>query len=615
MKINVSIKYYLLCIIFLKTIACSSQTFDIYISNRHLVSANSMEFDVFIKNAEHTQPWALRLFQSAYQFNPGFVNGGSLSAAYVAGSSELESSFGKTWGFSYNASQYVLNQSSNTRSVCPGALIGSLPRKIGTFRVINTVSFGCVEDSMQFKLTGSGTLWLSVGRYNSTDCSDAGSTLVTAGANAYTVAENTSLKAELFGLNNSVCDSISFIDVRASGGTAPYTGVGQYACGSGWFEFQIQDTRGCLAKADTLISSPATIETFVYDSSCGYYVFPWGDSTQLSGLFHRRYLSISGCDSMVHYDISILPAIVEKVEKKICPSEFPFFWKGRYYDRPGEYQLSVLQTTGCDSTYYLHLIADSMPATPAAIYGQHAGLCMAGQKTYSIEPDQFATGFWWNLPSGSSLISGQWSTSVNINIQLLSSDAKICVQSLHRCGNSLIKCQPLSNLPADSVTMSGPGNVTKGQRVNYSAMALGASSYSWSVPKGWSILSGQGTAGISVKSGPQSGWLKCTPSNACGQGTTKTRWVSVAANRFLAASEEIVFGPNPAGEMVSIYANTDSYDQVLLMDSKGSRLAQSFLPTEFDLSKKPSGIYYLVFKGNKGRTVRKLLHVSVDGFW
>src|SRR5690606_6674065 len=46
----------------------------------------------------------------------------------------------------------------------------------------------------------------------------------------------------------------------------------------------------------------------------------------------------------------------------------------------------------------------------------------------------------------------------------------------------------------------------------------GASSYSWTVPAGWTIVSGQGTTEIEVTVGPNAGNVSVTASNGCGSG-------------------------------------------------------------------------------------------------
>lgn len=166
-----SIAFKTLLLILLSISLCSvGQTYDVILKNRKLLTDTTMDFDIYIKNNNNSGDWGLRSFQCGYRFDAVFVNGGSLSCKYLTGSSELDSAFGKTWGFSWNATNYIINQSSNTGSRCPGAIIGSQERRIGTFRVTNSKKWGCGIDNINIVTTGSGFLRLAVTKYNDIFC-------------------------------------------------------------------------------------------------------------------------------------------------------------------------------------------------------------------------------------------------------------------------------------------------------------------------------------------------------------------------------------------------------------------------------------------------------------
>lgn len=54
-----------------------------------------------------------------------------------------------------------------------------------------------------------------------------------------------------------------------------------------------------------------------------------------------------------------------------------------------------------------------------------------------------------------------------------------------------------------------------------------ATSYTWTVPSGWSIISGQGTNSISVSSGNAGGNITVSAGNSCGSGPVKTKPVGI----------------------------------------------------------------------------------------
>jgi len=76
--------------------------------------------------------------------------------------------------------------------------------------------------------------------------------------------------------------------------------------------------------------------------------------------------------------------------------------------------------------------------------------------------------------------------------------------------------------------ISGNTNVCAGTTQNYSISPVsGATSYTWTVPSGWTINSGQGTTSINVTVGTSSGSVSVFASNGCGNSTTQTLAITV----------------------------------------------------------------------------------------
>lgn len=152
------------------TNVCQSQSYDVIIKNRRIISDTSMDFDVYVRNNDNSGSWGMRSFQCGYQFDSIFVNGGVLSCRYITGSSEMDATFGKTWGFSWNAKNFVLNHSANTGSNCPGGIITAAEKRIGSFRVTNSNKWGCAKDNISIMRSGTGFLKLAVTKYNDIFC-------------------------------------------------------------------------------------------------------------------------------------------------------------------------------------------------------------------------------------------------------------------------------------------------------------------------------------------------------------------------------------------------------------------------------------------------------------
>jgi hypothetical protein len=75
--------------------------------------------------------------------------------------------------------------------------------------------------------------------------------------------------------------------------------------------------------------------------------------------------------------------------------------------------------------------------------------------------------------------------------------------------------------------IQGPASPTVSSTATYSVNSVpGGSVYVWSVPSGWSVLSGQGTAAIQVQVGPASGNISCGITNSCGTYPIATKAVT-----------------------------------------------------------------------------------------
>jgi hypothetical protein len=79
--------------------------------------------------------------------------------------------------------------------------------------------------------------------------------------------------------------------------------------------------------------------------------------------------------------------------------------------------------------------------------------------------------------------------------------------------------------------ITGPTSVCAGATgVTYSISAVGgATAYTWTVPSGASIASGQGTTSITLNWGSTSGDVTVTPSNSCATGSASSLAVTVSA--------------------------------------------------------------------------------------
>ena len=188
------------------------------------------------------------------------------------------------------------------------------------------------------------------------------------------------------------------------------------------------------------------------------------------------------------------------------------------------FMVTVTNANGCSASASATTTnTGSLPATPGAITGPVIGSCNSTGNNYYISPVSNTSHYVWNVPSGATISSGQGTTSITINFGASFQGGDIVVAASNACGQSpsitprKLFVKSLANMPGNitgqSTGLCGP--VTK----TYSIAAVPmATSYTWSVPAGSSIISGQGGLSVSVSfaAGFSFGNICVTANNACG---------------------------------------------------------------------------------------------------
>jgi len=196
------------------------------------------------------------------------------------------------------------------------------------------------------------------------------------------------------------------------------------------------------------------------------------------------------------------------------------------YLTPGSKTVSLVVTNneGIDSlvrTSYIN-VSDNVPETPAFING-HLGLCSyVGTNIVYTCPTAIGANFYnWTIPSGLTQVSGQGTTSLTVNPTANFFTGTLTVEAINGCGTSAGAASiSLSGVqPLLSGGISGPAQVCGLVATDYSVPAIAvASVYTWSVPFGMTITTGQGTPNIHVTivSSMVNGDVSVVVSNSCG---------------------------------------------------------------------------------------------------
>lgn len=208
--------------------------------------------------------------------------------------------------------------------------------------------------------------------------------------------------------------------------------------------------------------------------------------------------------------------------------------------------VSVVAVNACGNS-----TARTLTVTGNATPGQIGNLvgstsvCGGTGQVYSISPVNGATSYIWSLPSG-------WTGTSNTNSITSvagTTGGTVSVVASNSCGNSNPRTVnvTVSNAPAQPSTITpsgGSAKVCPGNTRTYTISPVsGATSYLWTPPTGGTIVSGQGTASVSVTYNSTftvSDTIHVSAVNGCGPGAERTRVIQ----RNNPARPSVITGPS-----------------------------------------------------------------------
>ncbi len=165
------------------------------------------------------------------------------------------------------------------------------------------------------------------------------------------------------------------------------------------------------------------------------------------------------------------------------------------------------------------------PATPGSISG-NTTICAGSSNTYTISSVTGATSYTWTLPTG-------WtgtSTTNTITTTAGTTGGIISVSSNNNCGTSAAQSLTVvvNTTPTTPGSISGNAIICAGSSNTYSiTLVTGATSYTWSLPTGWTGTST--TNSITTTAGSTGGTISVGANNACGTSSTQELSVTVSS--------------------------------------------------------------------------------------
>ncbi len=237
--------------------------------------------------------------------------------------------------------------------------------------------------------------------------------------------------------------------------------------------------------------------------------------------------------------------------------------------------ISVTANNGCGSstaqTATISIV--QVPATPATINGIDS-ICTGTSSVYYIPVVSGAASYNWTLPSG-------WSgTSTSDSITAISGSVAgaITVAANNTCGSSNVQSLSVNigNAPATPSSVIGVTQLCDSSATAYAVNNdLNATSYTWTLPSGWSGSSTINT--ITATAAATSGVISVTANNGCGSSNPSTLNVVGNSIPLVTVSSFGTFcdnlsafalnGGNPAGGTYSgTGVNSNSFDPTIAGD-------------------------------------------------
>lgn len=293
----------------------------------------------------------------------------------------------------------------------------------------------------------------------------------------------------------------------------------------------------------------------------------------------------------------------------------------------GTYQFTVTDSYGCKATTTGTVIdgAGLTPGAPPYLTGTMNNLCGGGNFTYTTATISGATSYTWIVSPIFKVLQNNGKSAL-IQIPANFTSGNISVNANNNCGSSPVKTITVYAIaPNPGSSISGPSNVTSGQtNVTYELTASAGITYTWTVPAGSTIKSGQGTSKIVVNFGSSGGSITVVLSNNCGSSAIGKKTVTVAPafsshkqpnTETAAGTEKLKVYPNPARALVNVLFVAKSAGEkykLSITDLNGKQIyakegntinGQNVL--EVDVNKFPSAVYMVkLINGQKSEVVK-----------
>ncbi|MGE5425368.1 MAG: T9SS type A sorting domain-containing protein [Syntrophothermus sp.] len=276
-------------------------------------------------------------------------------------------------------------------------------------------------------------------------------------------------------------------------------------------------------------------------------------------------------------------------------------------------------TCGNSNPQILPVMLLENPVVPDTIEGPDT-VCSGTDVAYSVEEITGVTSYTWIVPADAIITGGQGTS--HLQVQMGNTSGIIAVFLTNSCGSGApaVKAVAIENLPGQAGIITGPDTVC----INHSdyqysvAPMLKAKSYTWSVPFGASIISGDGTCTVALSFGSNavSGLITVAGNNQCGNGASSAKSIlarDCTGTDDISEDDGVQVHPNPTNGFLAV-ERVKNHEKLLLqvISINGKIMYEWDFPEDtavkkLDISSLPKGMYYLKFISSKGISIKKII--------
>ena len=275
----------------------------------------------------------------------------------------------------------------------------------------------------------------------------------------------------------------------------------------------------------------------------------------------------------------------------------------------GTIQVIPTNTCGNGTTSSQTVALTTVPTAAGTITGLTSTCANSAGVSYSIPSIATATGYTWTLPAGATITNGANTNSITVSFA--TTGGTVQITPTNTCGNGTTATKSITIIPNGTAPcvapttsgISGPSTISPNQQnITYTVSNNSGSSYTWTVPAGATIVSGQGTNTIVVSFGATGGAVTVQESNAFGTGATVTKTTTIISTGVSIGLEfDLSVYPNPTNQYSILSAKNmnQATVQVFIIDMHGRVVLEDKWITSNELNigeELQTGVYIIQLK-------------------